>query len=43
VALVPAGVRVYLIWLYRIEDRSQFQAVLDTVDLRPEDAIDTAP
>jgi hypothetical protein len=43
VALVPAGGRVYLIWLYRIEDRSQFQQVLDTVDLRPEDAVDTAP
>lgn len=42
-ALVPAGGRVYLIWLYRIEDRSQFQAVLETVDLRPEDAVDTAP
>jgi hypothetical protein len=42
-ALVPAGGRVYLIWLYRIEDRSQFQAVLDTVDLRPEDAVDTTP
>ena len=42
-ALVPAGGRAYLIWLYRIDDRSQFLDVLETADLRPEDAIDTAP
>jgi hypothetical protein len=42
-ALVTAGDRVFLIWLYRIDDPEWFQEILATVQLNPETALDTAP
>lgn len=42
-ALVSAGGRGYLIWLYRIDDPSWFPGILATVQLHPEDAVDTTP
>ena len=35
--------RGYLIWLYRSDDRAFFDAILATVKLHPEDAIDPTP
>ena len=42
-ALVTAGDRVFLIWLYRIDDPEWFQEILATVQLNPETALDAAP
>ena len=42
-ALVSAGDRVFLIWLYRIDDPDWFQEILATVQLNPETALDAAP
>ena len=42
-ALVSAGDRVFLIWLYRINDPDWFQEILATVQLNPETALDAAP
>ena len=51
-ALVSTGGRGYMIlaytsgdegWLDDAYDRAWFEEVLDTVDLRPEDAVDAAP
>ena len=42
-ALVAKGDRVFLIWLYRIDDPEWFQEILATVQLNPEAALDTAP
>ena len=42
-ALVSAGDRVFLIWLYRIDDRDWFQEILATVKLNPAAALDAAP
>jgi hypothetical protein len=38
-ALTSAGDRGYLIWLYRDEDRRFLDAILESVTLRPEDAM----
>ena len=42
-ALVAAGDRGYLIWLYRIDDPDWFQEILATVKLNPGAALDAAP
>jgi hypothetical protein len=42
-ALVSAGGRGYLIWLYRVDDLDWFKEILATVQLHPEDALDAAP
>ena len=42
-ALVSAGDRVFLIWLYRIDDPDWFREILATVQLNPETALDAAP
>ena len=42
-ALVAKGDRVFLIWLYRIDDPEWFQEILATVQLNPEAAVDVAP
>ncbi len=42
-ALVSAEDRVFLIWLYRIDDPEWFEQILATVQLNPEAALDTAP
>jgi hypothetical protein len=51
-ALVSTGGRGYMIllytsgdegWLESVYDRAWFEDILATVDLRPEDAVDTAP
>jgi hypothetical protein len=42
-ALVTAGDRVFLIWLYRIDDPEWFQEILATIKLDPEAALDAAP
>jgi hypothetical protein len=42
-ALVEAGGRGYLIWLYGIDDLEWFRQILATVRLHPADAIDAAP
>jgi hypothetical protein len=41
-ALVTAGDRVFLIWLYRIEDPDWFEEILATVKLDPDAAVDSA-
>jgi hypothetical protein len=40
IAFTSAGDRGYLIWLYRDNDRMFFDAILETVDLVPEDAVE---
>ena len=42
-ALVAAADRVFLIWLYRIDNPDWFQEILATVKLNPEAALDAAP
>ena len=42
-ALVAKGDRVFLIWLYRIDDPDWFEEILATVKLNPETALDAAP
>ena len=42
-ALVAKGDRVFLSWLYRIDDPDWFAKILDTVKLDPEAALDAAP
>jgi hypothetical protein len=42
-ALVSIEGRGYLIWLYRVDDPAWFPAILATVQLHPEDALDAAP
>jgi hypothetical protein len=42
-ALVSSANRGYLIWLYRVDDPSWFPGILATVQLHPEDAVDTTP
>ena len=42
-ALVSVEGRGYLIWLYRVDDPAWFPAILATVQLHPEDALDAAP
>jgi hypothetical protein len=42
-ALVEAGGRGYLIWLYGLDDLEWFKKILATVRLQPDAAIDTAP
>ena len=42
-ALVSEGDRVFLIWLYRIDDPNWFQEILATVKLDPKAAVDAAP
>jgi hypothetical protein len=42
-ALTWTGTRGYLIVLYRIDDRAFFDDLLASVQLNPEDAVDTAP
>ncbi|HEV8488715.1 MAG TPA: hypothetical protein VGQ58_02885 [Candidatus Limnocylindrales bacterium] len=42
-ALVEAGGRGYLIWLYGIDDLEWFKEILATVQLHPGDAIDATP
>ena len=43
VALVSDGERGYLIWLYRGDDSEWFKAILATIQLEPDEAVDTAP
>ena len=42
-ALVWVGERGYLIWLYRVNDPAWFDQILASVQLDPENAIDTSP
>jgi hypothetical protein len=42
-ALVEAGGRGYLIWLYGLDDLEWFKKILATVQLHPDAAIDTTP
>ena len=42
-ALVTAEDRVFLIWLYRIDDPEWFKQILATVQLDPAAALDAAP
>lgn len=42
-AMVQAGGRAYLVWLYNIDDLAWFRQLLATVELSPETAIDAAP
>jgi hypothetical protein len=43
VTLVSDGQRGYLIWVYRIDDREFVDAILSTVRLLPDEAVDTMP